>query len=164
MSVELPPYHGERGLGGRGKTKRTCRDKTLAGSFRQRAAIPAAALPLHVQVGTCGFTAVVVVRPEIHMHNINKMVYVGIEPWHGLGVHFELLKVSDALKRKATQEWSRGLRVQPSFRTSGWCSETARSGFATRFPIERSSPGQPLARSSTAGSFSHPGDGLHQPR
>lgn len=27
-----------------------------------------------------------VVRPEMHMHNINKMVYVGIEPWHWLGV------------------------------------------------------------------------------
>jgi hypothetical protein len=22
----------------------------------------------------------------MHMHNINKMTYVGIEPWHGLGV------------------------------------------------------------------------------
>ena len=62
------------------------RHKTLVGTFHQRAAIPAAALPLHVQVGISGFTAVVVVRPEMHMHNINKMVYVGIEPWHGLGV------------------------------------------------------------------------------
>lgn len=41
-------------------------------------------LPLHFNAG-CTFASGVV-RPATHMHNINKMVYVGIEPWLGLGV------------------------------------------------------------------------------